>query len=271
MSEELPRHWVGRSAVRTHLMNSLHLFLPSFERMIVRVVLGRACPRLPKDGALRAQARGLAAQEATHSRAHSACLPVLRAQGYRIDGWLRVNAWVFERLLAEHAPSNLTLAIVAAFEHYTDLLVRLALETDFLEGCDPSLRALLEWHSAEEIEHNAVAWEVLRALAPGYPLRMFGSVVGLLAILGPVLGGMTLLLAQDGLLFSRSSVRDLAQVFFTRYGLAREIAKLFVSYARPSYDPSVSSLVESARRVFEAGARRSNLPIAAVVPSKSPR
>jgi len=43
------------------------------------------------------------------------------------------------------------------------------------------------WHAAEEIEHKAVAFDVLAKVAPGYPLRMAG-----LALASTLLGGFWL-------------------------------------------------------------------------------
>ena len=36
------------------------------------------------------------------------------------------------------------------------------------------MREMLAWHAAEEIEHKAVAFDVLQAVAPSYALRMAG-------------------------------------------------------------------------------------------------
>lgn len=163
-------------------MNSLHLFLPSFERMIVRTVLDEVIPRLA-DRALVEQARGFAGQEASHSHAHALFLRNLRAQGYELDGYLRATEWFFENLLEKKLGHRLGLSVIASFEHYTDLLVVLVLRGDFLDGCDPRLRELFAWHAAEEVEHNAVAYAMLQAVAPGYALRMVGNVLGLLVVL----------------------------------------------------------------------------------------
>src|SRR5690606_23907988 len=121
-----PRYWVGGSPARTHLMNSLHLMLPSFERMILRTVLDEVIPRI-QDPELIAQARGLAGQESSHSRAHELFIATLRAQGYELDRYLSVTEWILEDLLEKKLGYKLSLSVVAAFEHYTDILVLLIL------------------------------------------------------------------------------------------------------------------------------------------------
>lgn len=246
----IPRHWVGGSPTRTHVMNSLNLFLPSFERMIMRTVLDRVIPRL-QDPGLIAQARGLAGQEASHSRAHELFLDTLRAQGYDLDRYLRLTEWFFEHLLEKKLGYKLGLSVVAGFEHYTDILVLLILQGDFLEGCDPRMKELFAWHAAEEVEHNAVSHELLRAIDDGYGLRMAGNVLGLAVILGFMLSGAAVLLHQDGKLGDRETARELREIFFTRYGVAGDIVKLFKHYARREYRPDDVDYSDLARGVLD--------------------
>jgi predicted metal-dependent hydrolase len=49
------------------------------------------------------------------------------------------------------------------------------------------MRQLLAWHAAEELEHKAVAFDVLQAIDPSYALRIAG-----LALATTVLGGFWL-------------------------------------------------------------------------------
>jgi predicted metal-dependent hydrolase len=247
---EIPKHWVGDSPARTHVMNSLNLFLPSFERMIMRTVLDGALPRL-RDPHLIKQARGFAGQEATHSRAHELFLENLRAQGYEIDRHLRFTEWCLEDLLEKKLGTEISLSVVASFEHYTDLLVLLVLRSDFLDGCDPRMKDLIAWHAAEEVEHNAVAYEMLCAIDSSYRLRMIGNVLGLAVILGFMLSGTALLLHQDGKLASRETVRELSKLLFTKYGLTWNIARLFLHYSRPSYRPDDEDYSDLAREVLD--------------------
>ena len=231
-------------------MNSMHIFLPPFERMIVHVIR-KLLPRLT-DPHLREQARGFLGQEAHHARAHALFLQNLRAQGYRIDDLVRFGAWLFNDVFERRLRPELCLSIIAGFEHYTDLLVLLVLQGDFLDGCDPRMKELFTWHAAEEVEHNAVAWEMLRALDDSYPLRMAGNVLGLSVLLGFLLAGTTLLLHQDRKLTDPDVARELREVFFTRYRLARDIKGLFLHYARRDYRPDDTDHGPLARPVLES-------------------
>lgn len=245
-----PRWWVGGSPTRTHVMNSLHMFLPAFERMIMRTVLDHIVPMLD-DPELVKQARGLAGQEASHSRAHERFLDNLRAQGYQIDRFLAFTEWAFEDLLEKRLGPRMAISVVSGFEHYTDILVLLVLQGDFLDGCDPALHELLTWHAAEEVEHNAIAWQVLEAIGGGYGLRMVGSVVSLATILGVVLAGTLLLLGQDRLLTERRTLRELLEFFVTKHHVVQDVVKLFLHYARPGYRPDDIDYGPLARDVLE--------------------
>jgi uncharacterized protein len=140
--------------------------------------------------------------------------------------------------------------VVASFEHYTDLLVVLILQGDFLDGCDPRMNELFSWHAAEEVEHNAVAYGMLRAVAGGYWLRMLGNVLGLLITVGFMLSGALMLLRQDKKLRERKTWRELGQLFFTKYSAAKNIVKMFWHYARPNYRPDDIDHSELAAKVL---------------------
>lgn len=248
-SEQTPRYWLNGSVARTHLMNALHLFLPPFERMITRIVRSRALPLL-SDPMLIQQARGFMAQETTHGRCHELFFGNLRAQGYHIDRYVAFLDWVFSDVCERRLGTSIGLALISAFEHYTDLFVPLILDSDFLDGCEPNLRELLEWHVAEEIEHNAVAFSILSAINDGKLLRLTGNLLGLGATLASLMGGVVMLLWQDGKLTQRTVLAELADFFFGKYQIARHAARLFVEYARPSYHPNDMDYSHLARQVL---------------------
>lgn len=244
---DIPRHWIGGSPVRTAVANSLNLFLPAFEGMIVRMTRDTWIPKL-QDPRLEEQARGFLGQEAVHGKTHARYLDNMRAQGYRPAKFLRFCDWFFESFMEKTLGSSLALTITAAFEHYTDLLVALFLEGDFTEGSDPRMLAFFQWHAAEEVEHNAVMFEMLKKIHDGYWFRQLGNALGLAVTLGFVFVGAIFLLRQDGELFTRRTVRELYELFFSKHQLAAFTLKLFFHYARPGYRPDDADYAELARK-----------------------
>lgn len=191
----IPRHWFAGNALATHLVNGVSMLFPAGERFFVRSVnhyLGQLT-----DPLLRAQVKGFFAQEGRHAKEHDRWNEILVAQGFSVDhflaGYERLAYGVIERV----SSPALRLASTAACEHFTALLAEKALRNRILEHADPTMRALLLWHAAEEIEHRAVAFDVLSQVAPSYPLRMAGLAMAT-ACLGTFwLFATTMLLWQD--------------------------------------------------------------------------
>jgi predicted metal-dependent hydrolase len=177
---KLPRHWMAGDRRSTAISNGVNLLFPWGERFFVRSVkhyLGEI-----EDPELRAQIKGFFGQEGRHAAAHDQVNEILRAQGFEVDGFLerykRIAGWI-----EDHTPAKLRLAITAAAEHYTAILAEGAFTQGMLDQAAPEMRALLAWHAAEEIEHKAVAFDVLQAVAPSYALRLAG-LVGATTLLG---------------------------------------------------------------------------------------
>lgn len=192
---DLPRWWFGGSPVATHVVNALGFVFPEGERFFIRSV--RAFEDRIDDPALRQALRGFYGQEAQHQRAHRELFGVLEAQGYEIASFL---AW-FERVAFEQIEPSFSpavrLATTAALEHFTATLGARALETDVLDAAHPSVRRLLRWHAAEEIEHKAVAWDVFQAVDGRWRVRALGFAIALGVLVGFVGAGTRHLLRQE--------------------------------------------------------------------------
>jgi predicted metal-dependent hydrolase len=192
----VPRYWVAGSPFLTHVANGVNLLFPAGERFFIRSVK-HYLERID-DETLRAQVRGFFGQEGRHARSHELYFDALRAQGYDVDGFLRWYERVAYGLIEPLAPAPLRLAVTAALEHYTALLAEGALtDPQFERHLDPTMQRLLRWHACEEIEHKAVAFDVLEQVAPGYPLRVAGMVVATLVLAGFWTSATAHLLAQD--------------------------------------------------------------------------
>ena len=240
----VPKRWFADSTAATQVANGVNLLFPAGERFFVRSV--RHYMEQLEDPHLVAQVRGFFGQEGRHAQAHERFFDTLREQGYDIDAILEpYEALAYGRIEKNTSPA-LRLAVTVALEHFTAILAEDALEDGDLQGAHPIMRQLLEWHALEELEHKAVAFDVLRAVHPSYALRVAG-----MALASVVLGGFWIqatraLLAQDGM-----TLRDAAR----ELGTLRKVAErdghptmkpIFTSvfvrgireYLRPSFHPN---------------------------------
>lgn len=241
----IPRHWMNGNAFATHFFNGLNLVFPDGERFFVKAVhdqLGRIT-----DPVLLRQAKEFAAQEGQHANQHEKYFDCLRAQGYEIDGFLRRFHRFF--VWTNRWPAPLRLAMTAGAEHYTAVLGAGAIEEfDLLADADPTMRKLIVWHATEEVEHKAVAFDVLRATHPSYLLRIAGFVIATIALFGWSFAGTRMLLKQDRI--SRRDVeaqRKLALARDDGRGLARIRAGVR-AYFRRDFHPDEQDHLELARR-----------------------
>lgn len=231
-----PRHWLPGNPFISSFLNAYTIMVPANEAFYIRT-LRKARPRIA-DAALRATIDDFIRQEAQHGRAHKRFWRVLDAQGYRYRGFERVVDWLAFSLPEMLLPLSWRVSMVASVEHINAFLGHEFLAQGILADADPGMRALMEWHFAEEIEHKQVAFEVLRAVSPAYGVRLAGFLVAV-PLFFPVLTlGAFVLLWQDRLLHRRATW----QQFFAHWGpghhlLARSTRHL-IAYLRPGFDPA---------------------------------
>ncbi|WP_151771459.1 metal-dependent hydrolase [Streptomyces abyssomicinicus] len=256
--ENLPLHWIPREPLATHVVNVLHLLLPEGERWFVRVFL-QTMP-LITDEELRARVLGFTGQEAVHAEAHQGVLDHLAAKGVPIDPYVTQVAYLFHHVLGDipgQSPRRERqylierVAIIAGIEHFTAFLGDWILNAPALDraGADPVMLDLLRWHGAEEVEHRAVAYDLLRHLDRGYVRRIRTMVIATTTLARLWIRGVRYLAAVDperrpG---SRARWRDVARA--ARRGLLPDPVKLVVSvlrYLSPGYHPTQEGSTEQA-------------------------
>lgn len=230
----IPRHWLDGKATQTQLINAINLLFPTGERFFVKAV--RKFEKQIDDPALLAQMKAFYGQEGRHAHAHERYFESLRAQGYPIDKVIEPIDALLHRIAPRITTPELRLSITVALEHYTAIMAELMFEHPFFARMDPQMRSLLLWHAAEEIEHKAVAFDVLAKVAPGYATRMAGMVVAT-AFLVPIWAAATvLLLHHDGLDAKRlgGELREvIAQGILQRDIFSRALRE----YLSPSFHP----------------------------------
>jgi uncharacterized protein len=231
----IPRHWFGGNAVATHIANGVNLLFPAGERFFVRSV--NHYLDAVDDAALRAQIKGFFGQEGRHAKEHERVFAILEEQGYDVARFLRVYERIAYGALEKIAPPALRLSVTAACEHFTAIMAENALKGRILDAAHPSMRALFLWHAAEEIEHRAVAFDVLREVSPSYALRVAGMALAASLLAGFWLAAtVTLVLQERGVPRAR---------LLEDWGVARSTRKeraVFLpgirEYLRPDFHPS---------------------------------
>ena len=174
---DLPKHWFGGNAVATHAANGLHILFPEGERFFIRSVRRFLGPI--DDPELKTRVRGFFAQEALHGQAHDDVIELLEAQGYSVRRFLKVYKWLAFEVAEPLAPASMSLSVTVALEHLTACMAESAFVDGRLDHAYPAMRELFLWHSAEEIEHKSVAFDVFNAVDGRYWLRILGMLVGL--------------------------------------------------------------------------------------------
>lgn len=244
--DSIGRHWMNDNMFATHFFNGLNLIFPDGERFFVKSVHDHL-DRI-SDPVLREQARGFAGQEGQHANQHEKYFDRLRAQGYEIDTFLR-RFHTFFRLTNRWLPAPLRLSITAGAEHYTAIFGAGAIEDfELFEQAHPIMRKLIIWHATEEIEHKAVAFDVLQATHPSYLLRMAGFFIATIALFAWSAAGTRMLIRQDGL--PRHVVKEHRRLAFDRAG-DRAVSRFRTgirAYLRRNFHPNESDHLELAHQ-----------------------
>jgi predicted metal-dependent hydrolase len=254
---QVPKHWMMGSGAATAVANGVNMLFPWGERFFVRSV--KYFLSQIDDPELQAQIKGFFGQEGRHANAHDQFNAILRAQGYEVDRFLgtykRLAEWIEAR-----TPPKLRLAVTAACEHFTAILAEGAFKHGMLDEAAPEMRRLLAWHAAEEIEHKAVAFDVLRRIDPSYALRIMGLVYATVLLGGFWLWGTVTLLRQDKIGFVAAS-REMRSVEKRDPVIRRVFVRGIREYLRRDFHPNDNDHTKLASEWFAA--RGMTLPEAA--------
>ena len=236
------RHWHGGDALRSQFFNALSMSFPVGEQFFIDSVrdAARLLPDGPESAALRETISGFVGQEATHRFIHGLYNAELERQGL-VNRWQHWAEARLARLRARQpvADPRHALAATCAFEHLTAVLADGTLRHPrWLEGAEPDMQTVWRWHAAEETEHNAVAFDLYRALGGGYRMRLRWYLYVCLTFLADATSQTLLNLHHDRSLWRPSTAWNAATLLFGRDGLAWRCARPLADYLRPDFHPS---------------------------------
>ncbi|MDQ0323600.1 putative metal-dependent hydrolase [Pararhizobium capsulatum DSM 1112] len=232
------RNWFAGDFQKTVLLDGLSIFLPEGERYFIRS-LKHYAPKLA-DKELAAEINGYAVQEAFHTREHMDYNRALTKLGYDVEAMerpVRVG-------LARDTSPILRLVVTCAIEHLTATLSAVTLRhPELLADAAPSYRRLWMWHALEELEHKAVALDVLKQATPklsGWK-RYFIRVMAMNATLFPfvfiTLRNIKIFARTDGIKTGPRFWLRLARLVLISPGYWRRCMPLVLKYYLPWFNP----------------------------------
>ncbi len=189
------RHFAQGDLLTSHFIALLSAIIPEGERFVVDAV--KQYRAEIDDPQLRKQANAFVGQEMIHQREHERLNQVLSAMGYPTR--FVHHTGVLLHRIGGLLPRRTQLAVTAAIEHWTAVIAEHALGGDRpgMTRVDEEVRAFLNWHLIEEIEHKSVAFDVMQASGTTEQQRIAAMRL-LLALVGPGLAlGLLVSLAKD--------------------------------------------------------------------------
>ncbi len=251
---EIPRYWMAGNRVATHVFNGMNLVFPDGERFFIKAV--RDCTDERVGPELRREIRAFNGQEGRHAFEHERYFEILEGQGYEVKGFLRT----FSRFLDwsnRFMPASLRLSITAGAEHYTATFGAFALEDEMVMESHPTMRKLVLWHAAEEVEHKHVAFDVLQATHPSVWLRRLGFVLATLDLFGFSAVATRMLVRQDlkaGRVTKEELARDRAELRERQARFAAPMRDRIRAYWRRGFHPNETDERPRAQaRLLEVG------------------
>ncbi len=233
----LGRDWFGGSAFKTAWFNAMSITFPLGEKFFIDSVRHYAA-RI-SDPKLQREIRGFCGQEGFHRREHERYNQLLYSQrGYDLDyleGRIEKSIAITNKVLS----ARQRLAATAALEHITAILAQwnLGAASPMRAEAEPAMRALWDWHAAEEMEHKAVAFDVYRAIGGGEKMRKTALRRASFFLLLDIVVGTVHMLRRDGQLWRLGNWREGIRFLLGKQGVLRQIWPAYKAYFGDDFHP----------------------------------
>lgn len=235
LEKQLSGNWLDGDAFKTAFFNALSMSFPAGERFFIDSV--RAFKNDITDEKLKSEMSKFFGQEGMHSREHRRYNEKLcELRGYsqtHMEGRT-------EKLVGgakKHLSAKQQLASTCGVEHLTAVLADKMLNGWMLENVDPEMRNLWRWHSAEELEHKSVAFDVYTEVCGSYKARKMTLKIFTFQFLRDLLLNTAYMLKKDKALWKLSTWRSGFKFIFGKGGLIREMRADYLQYYDPSFHP----------------------------------
>lgn len=235
LSESLPKYWLANDPFATHFFDAFSLLIPIGEAMFIETV--RLFRDKITDPKLREEVRAFFAQESLHLNEHHRYNKVLGERGYKVKRYEALVQWFVDA--KRFFPNLFNLACVTCVEHFTAILGVSALRDDvyLTQNAQENYLAMWQWHSVEEIEHKAVAYDVYKVVGGGYFTRVFAMLYMSLMLLLLTIYIFCGLLWQDGFLFSPKTWLRGFYFLFIKPAVITKLVLPYLRFYKPGFHP----------------------------------
>jgi uncharacterized protein len=246
-SDDTPKYWMHGDPYKTRVMDAVQATFPDGERYFITSV--RAFRDQIKDPELLQAVKDFSMQEGQHGMVHTRYNQRLGRQGIPIDSFTEHTQQITEWRL-KHLSAKYNVAMTAAFEHFTAMMAELFFaEKAVLKGADERMRALFAWHAVEEMEHKAVAFDVMQKVAHvGYFTRVLAMTHAAAAFSLYILIAPWFMLRADGM--SRwqrikAYAKGASWQLSPRSGVFLRLLPMLATYYRPGFHPNHQKTVHN--------------------------
>jgi predicted metal-dependent hydrolase len=250
--DDVPKYWFGGDAYATRFFDSISMLFPVGERFFISSI--RPFRDQIQDPDLAEAVADFCQQEGQHGIQHSLYNDILVKQGTPVlDIIQKFSKMLQHREMTQK--TDMQLAITAALEHMTALMAEAMFRTpEIMAKAHPNMRALLAWHAIEEMEHRAVAYDVLtKVVKINYRKRILAMSIIFPRFWRNALVHTDKMLAGDG--FSRLQRLNMARkslpLFFGRHGMMTRVLPEFRQYFRADFHPNDIPMLKQYPRWLE--------------------
>lgn len=238
--DDIPKYWMAGDAFKTRVMDAVQSTFPDGERYFISSV--RAFREDIEDPELRSEVKDFMSQEGQHGIVHTDFNARLGRQGIAIDKFTENTKSITNKRLKRYS-AGYNVALTAALEHFTAMMADLFFaEKEMLAGADQRVRAMFAWHAIEEMEHKAVAYDVMQKVAKvGYFKRTLAMTHATLSFTLFTLIAPWFMLGMDGYSVPKRLgmyAKNLGWLLGLRKGIIGRMLPMIFKYYKPGFHPN---------------------------------
>ncbi len=234
--QEVTKHWAQNDAFLTHWLNAYTMTIPGGETFIVKT-MQHFLDQI-KDPQLKKDAQGLIGQELSHSNGHMKFIDVIHRQGYSTRFYSAVTEFLTHKILEPTSTPLQGLAFIVGVERINELFAEITLGANQLATAPAEVRALYEWHLAEEIEHKCVVFDTYHEISGSRFWLKYGLYMSFIVNMAYLGFACATFLWQDRKLFSPSTWKSAWRYFFSETRFLPRMWKGLRECARKGFHPS---------------------------------